>query len=114
MLAHHASSDEAHSLESSPSPQHEFPAPLFDEPNRWCIDVQYQIYRDAKTLNEKMVRIWLVTVERRVFTWSLHTVPEVHTLFTLHSHDWMAEEANSTEFLREFYASYVDGTEGLV
>lgn len=45
--ARNASSNEAQSAESAPTLQFEFPAPLADQPDRWCVDGQYQIYRDA-------------------------------------------------------------------
>ena len=109
MLAHHASFAEAQSLESAPEPQLEVPAPVPNEPNRWCIDDQYHIYRDAKMLNEKMVMTRLVTIERQVLTGSLCIVPKVQNLFTRHTLEWTScsLETHREEVVREFYASYV-------
>ena len=39
---------------------------------------------DAKLKNDKGVMIRMLKVERRVLTWSLHTVPMVHDLFSSH------------------------------
>ena len=54
-----------------------------------------------------MIRI--LTIERRVLTWSLHTVPNVHDLFTRHQLEWMARSVGhySEDLVREFYATYV-------
>lgn len=71
-------------MESTLAPQHDIPAPVPDETNGWCIDEQYQIYRDAKFLNDKGVITRTLTVERRVLIRSLHTVPAVDDLFTRH------------------------------
>lgn len=54
------------------------------------VDGQHQIYSDVKILNERGVMTRLVTVERRILTGSLHTVPEVHRLFTRHKLEWMS------------------------
>uniref|UniRef100_M1DJP9 Integrase core domain containing protein n=1 Tax=Solanum tuberosum TaxID=4113 RepID=M1DJP9_SOLTU len=48
-----ASSDEATSSESIPVPQNDDPTPVAAEPNRWCVEGQWQIYRDAKMINDK-------------------------------------------------------------
>ena len=51
--AQSASYDEAASSEATPgSPTHDL-TPVVDQPNRWCVDGQYQVYFDAKFLNEK-------------------------------------------------------------
>lgn len=90
MLAQQASKYEACSLESASSHQDDVPAPFQDDPNQWCVDGQYLVYRDTKVLNEKGMMTRLVTVEQRLLTGSLHTVPDVHRLFTHHKLDWMA------------------------
>lgn len=58
----------------------------------------------------------LVTVERRILTGSLHTVPEVHRLFTRHKLEWMAQGLGTynEEILTEFYASYVATLRGSI
>uniref|UniRef100_M1DCB4 Integrase core domain containing protein n=1 Tax=Solanum tuberosum TaxID=4113 RepID=M1DCB4_SOLTU len=43
-----ASSDEATSTESIPASQNDDPTPVARELNRWCVEGQWQIYRDAK------------------------------------------------------------------
>jgi len=48
-----ASSDEATSSESVPAPRNDEPAPVAGELNRWCVEGQWQIYRDAKMVNDK-------------------------------------------------------------
>lgn len=69
--------DEANSLESSMAPQAYVLALVPEDRNWWCIDGQYQIYREANFPNDKGVMTRLVTVEHRVFMVSLHTVPDV-------------------------------------
>uniref|UniRef100_M1DLS2 Integrase core domain containing protein n=1 Tax=Solanum tuberosum TaxID=4113 RepID=M1DLS2_SOLTU len=56
-----ASSDEATSLESVPIPRNENPTPVASEPNRWCVEGQWKIYRDAKMINDKEKMARLVT-----------------------------------------------------
>ena len=50
-----------------------------------------------------------LTIERRVLTGSLPTMPEIHNLFTRHRLEWTARPLGrySEEMVREFYASYV-------
>ncbi|KAG5610681.1 hypothetical protein H5410_021962 [Solanum commersonii] len=48
-----ASSDEATSSESIPAPRNDDPTPVASELNRWCVEGQWQIYRDAKIVNDK-------------------------------------------------------------
>uniref|UniRef100_M1DRD1 Integrase core domain containing protein n=1 Tax=Solanum tuberosum TaxID=4113 RepID=M1DRD1_SOLTU len=79
-----ASSDEATSSESVPAPRNDNPTPVAGEPNRWCVEGQWQIYRDSKMKNDKEQMARLITEERRVLTGSLHTVPDIHRLFNLH------------------------------
>uniref|UniRef100_M1DPU4 Integrase core domain containing protein n=1 Tax=Solanum tuberosum TaxID=4113 RepID=M1DPU4_SOLTU len=83
------SSDEATSSESVPAPQNDDPTPVAGELNRWCVEGQWQIYRDAKMINNKQNR--LITEERRVLTGSLHAVPNIHRLFNLHKYGERAE-----------------------
>ena len=53
-----------------------------NESNGWFVDENYQVYRDAKLLNERIVMTLFVTLKWRVLTRSLHTVTDVHNLFT--------------------------------
>ncbi|KAG5580536.1 hypothetical protein H5410_051163 [Solanum commersonii] len=111
-----ASSDEATSSEPIPVPPNDAPTPVAGEPNRWCVEGQWQIYRDAKMVNDKQKMARLITEERRVLTGSLHTVPGIHRLFSLHKCDWMAREPGtySEEIVREFYASYAATLRGSI
>ena len=45
-----ASYDEATRLDSAPAPQADVPTPVVEKPNRWCVDCEYQVNRDAKVL----------------------------------------------------------------
>uniref|UniRef100_M1E0C8 Integrase core domain containing protein n=1 Tax=Solanum tuberosum TaxID=4113 RepID=M1E0C8_SOLTU len=47
------SSDEAMSSEPIPVPWNNEPTPVASEPNRWCVEGQWKIYRDAKMINDK-------------------------------------------------------------
>ena len=80
--AEFASSDEASSSESTPDSLTGALTPVIDQSNRWCVDGQYQVYSDAIFLNDKEVMTWTLTLERRVLTGSLPTMPEIHNLFT--------------------------------
>ena len=104
-----ASSDEADSSESFPSSPTRTLTPVTDQPNWWCVEGQYHVYSDAKFLNHKGVMTWILTLERRVRTVSLSTMPEIHNLFTRHRLEWTAHPLGrySDELVREFYASYV-------
>ena len=51
--AQSALSNEAESLESTPVSPTRALTLVSDLPNRWCVDGQYQVYFDAKFLNEK-------------------------------------------------------------
>lgn len=108
--SHHATYNEVQCLQSALSPQHHVLAPIHDKPNQWCVNGNYQIYRDEKILNYKMVMTWLMTVEWRVLTWSLQIVLEVHNLFTHHRILWMAciPKSYSYVVVREFYAISVE------
>uniref|UniRef100_M1DEI2 Integrase core domain containing protein n=1 Tax=Solanum tuberosum TaxID=4113 RepID=M1DEI2_SOLTU len=48
-----ASSNEATSLGEVPVPLSYDPNPMVGEPNIWCVEGQWQIYRDAKMKNDK-------------------------------------------------------------
>ena len=63
---HLASPEEADSANSTSAPLTDVPVSIVDQPNRWCIEGQYQIYRDAKMLNDKGVTTQILTVERQV------------------------------------------------
>ena len=58
----------------------------------------------------------MLTVELRVLTGSLNTVPAVHVLFTHHRLEWMARSVGSynKEMVREFYISYVHSLQVLL
>ena len=78
------SSDKADNSESTPGSPTRALTQVVDQANRWCVDGQYQVYSDAKLLNDKGVMIQTLTLERRVLTESLPTMPEIHNLFTRH------------------------------
>lgn len=83
-------SNEAQSLESTLAPKDKVPALVADESNKRCVDCQYQIYRNAKLLNDKGVMTRMLTVERWVRIGGLHIIPAVHDLFTrLSSSEWL-------------------------
>uniref|UniRef100_M1DYJ7 Integrase core domain containing protein n=1 Tax=Solanum tuberosum TaxID=4113 RepID=M1DYJ7_SOLTU len=100
-----ASSDEATSSESIPTPQNDDPTRVDDELNR-----------DAKMVNDKQKMARLITEERRVLTRSLHAVLDIQRLFNLHKCDWMARDLGtySEEIVREFYASYAATLHGSI
>ena len=105
-----ASSDEADSSESTSGSQAQVPTPATDQPNRWCVEGQFQVYSDAKFLTDKGVMTRTLILERRVLTGSLPMMPEIHNLFTRHRLEWTARplERYSEEMVLEFYASYVE------
>uniref|UniRef100_M1DSH3 Integrase core domain containing protein n=1 Tax=Solanum tuberosum TaxID=4113 RepID=M1DSH3_SOLTU len=111
-----ASSDEATSSEFVPASRNDDPTPVAGELNRWCVEGQWQIYRDAKMINNKQKMARLITEERRVLTGSLHVVPDIHRLFNLQKCDWMARDPGmySEEIVREFYASYAATLRGSI
>ena len=76
------SSDEADSLQSTPGSPTRALTPVADQPNRWYVDGQYQVYLDAKFLNDKGVMTRTLTLERLVLTRSVSTMLEIHNLFT--------------------------------
>uniref|UniRef100_M1DXY1 Integrase core domain containing protein n=1 Tax=Solanum tuberosum TaxID=4113 RepID=M1DXY1_SOLTU len=79
-----ASSDEATSSEPISVPRNDELTPVAGEPNRWCVEGQWQIYRDAKMINDKQKMARIITEERRVLTGNWHTVPKIHRLFNFH------------------------------
>lgn len=85
-----ALSDEADSVDFTPAPLTDVPAPIADQHNRWYVEGQYHVYRDAKLLNDKVVVTRTLTVERQVLIGSLCTVPDVNALFTRHRLEWIA------------------------
>ena len=70
-----ASSDEADSSDSTSDAPPQVHTPASDHPNRWCVDGQFQVYSDAKFLTDKGVMTWTLTLERRVLTGSLPSMP---------------------------------------
>ena len=85
-----ASFDEADSLESTSGSPALALTPATDQPNRWCVDGQFKVFSDAKFLTDKGVMTQTLTLERRVLTRSLPTMPEIHNLFTRHRLEWTA------------------------
>ena len=67
--AHSASFDEANSSDFT------LGALVADQPNQWCVNGQYKVYLEAKFLNDKGVMTLTLTLERRVLTGSLPTMP---------------------------------------
>lgn len=67
-------------------------------------------------LNDKMMMTQLVIVERRVLKGSLHTIPDVHNLFTFHRLELMARSLGSysKKIVRELYVSYVATLRGIL
>lgn len=61
---HFASSEEANSADCTLAPLTDFPAPVTNQPNWWCVEGQYQIYRDVKLLKNKGVMTRTLTIER--------------------------------------------------
>ena len=73
------------------------------------MDGQFQVYSDAKFLNDKGVMTRSLTLERRVLTGSLPTMTEILNLYTRHRLEWTARLLGrySEELVKEFYTSYV-------
>ncbi|XP_069144452.1 uncharacterized protein [Solanum lycopersicum] len=84
--------NEADSDDSNLAPQTGVPTPVPDYPNRWCVEGQYQLYTNAKLPNDKEVMTRTLTVERRVLTGSLRTMPAIHEIFTRHRLEWKDED----------------------
>uniref|UniRef100_M1DAB5 Integrase core domain containing protein n=1 Tax=Solanum tuberosum TaxID=4113 RepID=M1DAB5_SOLTU len=60
------------------------PTPNMEEPNWWCVDGQWKIYRDTRMLNEKEKITQLITEECRALTGSLHTTYDIYAFFQRH------------------------------
>ena len=99
-----ASSDEADSSESTSGSPALARTPTTDQPNRWCVDGQFQVYSDAKFLTYKGFMTRTLTFERWVLAESLPMMPEIHNLFTRHRLEWTARLLGrySEEMVREF------------
>lgn len=51
---------------------------------------EWQIYQDAKMVNEKQKMARRIIEEHRVLKRSLDTIPDIHMLFQRHKCEWMA------------------------
>ena len=71
--------------------------------------IPIQLYSDAYLPNDKGVMTRTLTLDRRVLTGSLPTMPAIHALLTWHQLEWAAGDVGrySEEFVTDFYASYV-------
>lgn len=69
---HSVSSYDADSVDSTQASLTNVPTPVGDQPNQWCVEVQYQVYRYTKIINDQGVMTRTLTVERRVLTKSLN------------------------------------------
>uniref|UniRef100_M1DP46 Integrase core domain containing protein n=1 Tax=Solanum tuberosum TaxID=4113 RepID=M1DP46_SOLTU len=78
------SSADSEGSSDNPVPTSVEPAPKVNEPNRWCVPTQYQLYINDKMLNEHERMTSTVTEERSVLTCSLHTTPAIDELFRRH------------------------------
>lgn len=78
-------------------------------PNQWCVDGEYQVFKDTKVLNYKGMMTQLVMVEHRVFMGSLHTILDVQRFFTRQTLEWNERTlwTYGKKIVREFYDSYV-------
>ena len=85
-----ALSDKADSSESTPGSPARALTPVTDQPNRWCVDGQFQVYSDTEFLNDKGVMTLTLTLERWVLTGSFPKMHEIHNLFTRHRLEWKA------------------------
>ncbi|TMW84050.1 hypothetical protein EJD97_000138 [Solanum chilense] len=56
---------EADSSKSTPSTPTRALTLITDQPNRWCVNGQYQVYSDAKNLNDKGIMTRPLTLEQR-------------------------------------------------
>uniref|UniRef100_M1DJC8 Integrase core domain containing protein n=1 Tax=Solanum tuberosum TaxID=4113 RepID=M1DJC8_SOLTU len=75
------SSDDATSAGDIPVPPNTDPAPAAEKPNRWCVNGQWQLYKDARMITTKNMMARIVTEERMVVTGGLHTMSNIHRLF---------------------------------
>ncbi|KAG5631719.1 hypothetical protein H5410_003436 [Solanum commersonii] len=89
--------DEATSSELVPIPRNENPTPVAGDPNKGRVQGQWQIYHDAKMINDKEKMARLIIEERRVLTKIMHTVPDIHRIFNLHNEEiiWYASYATT-------------------
>uniref|UniRef100_M1DFQ0 Integrase core domain containing protein n=1 Tax=Solanum tuberosum TaxID=4113 RepID=M1DFQ0_SOLTU len=92
------------------------PAPVAEETNRWCVDGQYQIYRDACMLNENDNPTRLITEEHQDLKDSLHIAPIIEGLFHKHRCKWIARPQGTynEEIVKDFYASYAGTITGSI
>ena len=58
------STDEVDSSDSTCGSPAQVPTKATDQPNRWCVDGQFQVYSDAKFLTNKGVMTRTLTLER--------------------------------------------------
>ena len=86
--AQSASSDKADSTNSTLGSPNCVLTLVADQPNKWYVDGQYQVYSDAMFLNDKGVMTRTLTLERRVLTGGLPTMQDIHNLFTKHWLEW--------------------------
>ncbi|KAG5625171.1 hypothetical protein H5410_010389, partial [Solanum commersonii] len=92
-----ASSDEATSSEPIPVPPNDAPTLVGGEPNRWCVEGQWQIYRDANMKSGEFSR-GACTLFQTFTGCSTFTNPGTY----------------SEEIDREFYASYAATPRGSI
>ena len=78
---------EANSADCTQATLTRVPTLVSDQPNRWCVEGKFQVYSKAKLPNDKGFITRTLTLERRVLTGSLPTMPVIHTLFTRHRLD---------------------------
>ena len=88
--AQSSSSNNADSLESTLGSPTRALTPIANQPKRWCVDGQYQVYSDAMFCNYKRVTTRTLTLERRVLKGSLFTMQEIDYHFTRHRLEWIA------------------------
>ncbi|KAK4707242.1 hypothetical protein R3W88_033214 [Solanum pinnatisectum] len=90
------SSFEGDSVGHLPVPPNTNPALVAEEPNRWYISGQYQIYRDARMLNEKDRMARLVTEERRgSHRQPLHRAPSMSSFRDIGTNGWPVAQGPS-------------------
>ncbi|KAK4721333.1 hypothetical protein R3W88_011566 [Solanum pinnatisectum] len=84
-----ASSFEADNTSDILVPPSSKPMPVATEPNKWCVEGRYQIYKNARMLNEHDKMDRLIT-KGRVLMGSLHTTPIIEGHFCRHNYEWVA------------------------
>ena len=109
MASRSTSSDEDNRDDSTPDAQTDVPTTIIDQPNRWCVKGQYQIYTNDKMHNDNGIMTQTLTLELQILMASLPTMTSIHELFTRNWLELMARDVGrySEEMVREFYASYV-------